>query len=289
MSKRSVIIFASCIVAFFVAAKYFESVSFETNKLRPLPMKDKEVKSQSLLETVVFHFTRPNLNSKNFIRSGADSDKSQCGMQPNVTEMVTTAFAGYMLKYPCTAGSKGSIRIEKSDDGKIISQEYTLYLGIQLGSKNSSIWNDRTKENSENESFLLILKSNTKPKFSPIFKGFKSDYTHYKSDGLSGLEIYFKATNPRRVIGVLSEVKDSSGYPPVVSCYLDAEDEIENVFSDLYNLNHKFASCNAHWMLTKDISLNIHSFNAEFANDFKILFESIDPEIKEIIKTKPKQ
>ena len=285
MTKRSIAIFLTLIVALITIAKYIESNSIDTSELNPLPIQDKG-NNQSLLETVAFHTNRPKQSSPNSIRSGADSDKSKCSMVPKVTELVTTKFAGYILKYPCTAGSKGSIRIEKSENGEILSEEYTLYLGVQLGANKNSIWNDRTIVNDDYESFLIILKSNTKPKSLPIFEELDSVYSIYKKDTSSGLDIYFKTSN-QSVLGILSKIKDSSGNSPSVSCYLDAEDEIDDVFSNLYNLQYKYASCNAHWMLTQDISLSIHSFKAEFANDLRFLYESLNPEMKKIIESKP--
>ena len=285
MNNKSNIIFVVIIISSLIAAKYFVSKTVQIEKLNPVSLEKPKANDKSLVEIYEFHKNRKK--TSNIINSGADSDKSECSMVRKVSEYVTTKFAGYILEYPCTAGSKGTIKTELSDNGEIVNQEYTLYLGIQLSDQKDSIWNDRLSNSREGkEGFLIILKSNGKPKSSPLFENF-DQYTHVKTDELAGLEIYHKVSDRQSVIALLKNFEDASGNPPSVFCYLDAVDEISDVFSDLYNMSYKYASCNAHWMMTEDISLNVHSFKAEYAYKFQEFYELVAPQIIKIIKQKP--
>lgn len=185
MTKQSAAIFLILIVALIAIAKYFENKSIDSSHLNPLPIRDKNNNYPSLIDTIEFHKNRKK--TSNTTRVPADLNENECSMVRKVTEKVKANFAGYVLEFPCTAGSHGSIRTETSDSGEIINQEYTLYLGVQLGDQKDSIWNDRFSNSREGkEGFLIILKSNGKPKPSPLFENF-DQYTHVKTDELAGL------------------------------------------------------------------------------------------------------
>ncbi len=285
MSKLNLLVFLGIIIVAFSLAQYFQHNQTAIAELNPTPIEQPKANNSSLDEIYKFHKNRTK--TSNVTKSGADSDKSECSMVPKASENVITNFAGYVLAYPCTARSKGTIRTEKSESGDIINQEFTLHLKIQLGNEESSIWYDRDNKKTEGrKGFFIILRSNGKPHTSTLFDNL-NDYTLVKTDEIAELKTYYKTSNPRRVIGILKNSKDASGYPPSVSCYLDAVDEIDDVFSDLYNMSYKYASCSAHWMLTKDISLVVHSFDAQYAYKFKDLYKMINPGIEKIIIEKP--
>ena len=285
MKKINLIIILFLILLMVFAEYIAQSNRDQVEKLTPFPLENEQNKNagSSFLETILFHKNRPKTTHPKVTISGADSDQSECSMVRKVTEIVKTNFAGYVLEYPCTAGSKGSIRTEKSEDNKTIKEEYTLYLGIQLGSEKKSIWNDRLSNDREGkQSFLIILKSNGKIRQSPLFENLRN-YTLAKTNKFAGLDVYYKTSNPRSVVALLKNFIDASGNHPSINCYLDANDKIEDLFSDLYNLDYKYASCSAHWMLTEDISLLVHSFKAEYAYHFNNLYPTINSGLQQII------
>ncbi len=285
MTKQSAAIFLILIVALIAIAKSFENKSIDPSHLNPLPIQDENNNDPSLIDTIEFHMNREKKTDT--VRENLISDFSECGTPPRINQFEISEFAGYSLKYPCTAGGKGYSLTRKSEDGST-TKEYTLNLGVLLGDDKESVWRNSSDFNDGaiREGFKIILKSNMSPFISPIFGNLK-DYTFYKSDNSSGLDIYFKTSNPRSIVAFIRDITDASGHPPGVHCYLDENDTIDDVFSDLYNLEYKYASCSAHWMLTHDISLTVHSFNAKYANDIKVLFKKLDPAIRQIIIKEP--
>ncbi|KAA3650616.1 MAG: hypothetical protein DWP95_01225 [Proteobacteria bacterium] len=227
----------------------------------------------------------PNPDDKTIIKNTPDSDKSRCSDPPLYTEKILTKFAGYILEYPCTVRSHGSIStyFDEEDNSESI---YKLYLYLTFN-EDESIWKlEHNKLESEKPSFRIILESNGKKIITPP-RVKQMDQMDKAYDGkINGLIFY---RNQNTIVGYLIDEKDASGNPPAISCSAGDDVAVEEVFSLLENPDYAGRRCSAGWALTPDIYLymSASTIKGKYAYHFRDVYRIINSGIQDSILSSP--
>lgn len=282
--KKSLLLLGVIFVVYTLVV--FRQESRQDQSVDVSPVEPVTASSRSFLDSLR-HVPRVRSNPSNSTTSFAESDTSECSSGiPKITENARTYFAGYVLEYPCTAVGKGYVRTEQRE-GEEDYQELTLYLGLKLWSGSGSIWNDRIKNvRGEGESLVVILRSDGRPRSSPVLDELKS-YEFITSDEKAGLDIYRRNSGLGAAVGVLVNHLDPSGQNPTVGCPLGRTHGPEDIFSEFHENDSGLMPCSASWNLTEDISLSILRLDTHLAYDFAEIYQTIQPEMKKIIKSRP--
>ncbi len=218
------------------------------------------------------------------IKNSPDSDRTQCSKPPLYTEKIRTKFSGYVLEYPCTVRSSGTISTYFDEQGNSYS-DYVLYLGVTLN-EDGSIWKlEYNKHESHKPGFRIILKSNGRVINSPPLIKQRGQLT--SAGSVNGLTLYREYG---RIVGYLDDIKDASGHPPAISCPASPGASINDVFASIDASDDKLrSSCNAGWALTQDIYLSMpaSSIKSKYAFHFKDIYQKVNKGLKETIVSIP--
>ena len=219
------------------------------------------------------------------IRNSPNSDRSKCSKIPLYEQKITTEFAGYILKYPCTVYSSGSVYVYRDQEDNYYSN-YILNLSVTLNGDEKSIWRLKHKEYTpEKMSFNLVLRNNrhnyTKP---PFFKELEK-LDKLEIPPINSMRFYRKHYS---VVGELLNELDGLNSPPLLKCTVHSDKTISQVFSILENKEQKNVQCSFSWMLNKDISVYTYpnSVDPIDAYHFKDIYQVINQGLKEAIHRK---
>jgi len=207
------------------------------------------------------------------IKNKPDSDRSQCSKPPLVTQKIRTRFAGYVLEYPCTVGSSGTISTYFDEQGSSYS-DFELYLYVVFND-DGSVWKLKHDDLNRNKmSFRVILTSNGREIHrTPRIKQ-RDQMTKAYDNEINGLTLYRDFS---RIVGYLNNEKDASGHPPAISCQAGSNTAVEDVFSLLKNPSFIGTYCSAGWALTEHIYLHMSSgtIKSKDAYQFKDIYRII--------------
>ena len=91
-----------------------------------------------------------------------DSDTSECvGVTKTSDQMITTRFAGHILRYPCTANHDGYSSVHYNQNDEVIYQNHGLYLRVLVRSEKETIWRRSFNEHgTKRDAFKVQLSSN---------------------------------------------------------------------------------------------------------------------------------
>lgn len=287
MKKINLLIVVFLILLMVVASFIEKNKRGQIEALNPLPMNKQTNETESLLLTLWSGMTKATVkntksNTEPLIRP-IQSDKSQCSKRPIIDEMITTKFSSYILKYPCTATSRGEVYTYFDEDNKPY-KKFSLYLGAALSKTDSSIWRQGPEDNSRDKMSLLIYLQGDKTKKSipSSAKRMSEEFKRYEIPK-ADISIY---RDRARVVGYLMTPKDAIGHSPSIQCLMPSDTNIEQIFSPLYGLKERYPrNCSASWMLAEDIHVSVKSIKMHSAYHFNEIYPQINSALKEILTT----
>jgi len=219
------------------------------------------------------------------IKNKPDSDRSQCSKPPLVTQKIRTRFAGYILEYPCTVRSRGTIHTYFDEQGDS-DTEYKLYFGVVLNN-DESVWKLKHDQDvSQKPAFRIILTSNGRYIERPPLIKRRDKVTQAHENDINGLTLY---RNKNSIVGYLEDEKDASGNPPAISCSAGTNTAVKDVFSLLENPNYIGTYCSAGWALTEHIYLYMPhmTIKSKDAYQFKDIYRIINSGVRDSIVSNP--
>ncbi|MCF6300324.1 MAG: hypothetical protein L3J52_04290 [Proteobacteria bacterium] len=286
MSKRHYIFISIIIFIFILGFSVYRYFEINERRSKELVLFDLPNNQSNNAQIQRDHL----LNKKNIrspiIQNSPDSDRGQCSKKPLFTEKIITKFAGYVLEYPCTVSSSGTIRTY-FDDQNNSESIYKLYLGVVFN-EDGSIWKlEHNKHESDKLAFRVNLNSNGRKIGRTTFIKQRGQMTKAHDSDINGLSLY---RDFGRIVGYLNGEKDASGHPPAISCGAAAETTVEDVFSLLETSIHKLGtSCSAGWALTADIYLYMPrmTIKSKDAYHFKDIYRIINSGVRDSIISTP--
>ena len=214
-----------------------------------------------------------------------DADTSECQWYNlSSDQMITTRFAGHILRYPCTANHDGRSLIHYNQDNEVIYQNHDLYVRVLIRPDRKSIWRQSLDEHgSKKDSFKVQLSSNGEKISNEPITSWIAGATKIADFTSINLSVYLNGNDIKGFI--LNQMNGRGSYPNVGCTGSTAERALSLFDSNLPP--HEGSSCSISWNLNDYIKVHVLMFDSELVRDFEFFYRKIDQGLKEIIIKEP--
>jgi len=231
--------------------------------------------------------TRPN--DDGIRREGSnrpDSDTSECQWQNlSSDQMITTRFAGHILRYPCTANHDGRSSVHYNQANEVVYQNYALYVRVLVRPDRESIWRRTTNDyGGTNDAYMVVKLSSDGEKISnePI-KKWIANATKIAEFQSTNTVVY---QNNHIFRGFLIDsMNEQYGYPNIL-CNSETTERAFNIF-DPDRTHSEHGDCDALRNLNAYIRVRIQIPKSISAKNFECLYKKIDQGLRDIIIKEP--
>lgn len=215
-----------------------------------------------------------------------DSDTSECvGVTKTSDQMITTRFAGHILRYPCTANHDGHWSVNYNQNDEVIYQNHALYLRVLIRPEKETIWRRSFNEHgTKRDAFKVQLSSNGEKITNEPIKMWIAGATKLAVFDSINIVVYLNGNDLKGFI--LDQMNDLGGYPNI-SCTGSTANRALKLFDP--NLPpHVGSSCSVSWNLNDYIKVHVLMFDSLLARDFEFFYRKINQGLKETIIKEPK-
>jgi len=201
-------------------------------------------------------------------------------------QMITTRFAGHVLRYPCTATHDGRSSVHYNQANEVIYQNHALYLGFLVRPDRETIWRRSTNEHGSKKDAFMVKLSGAGEKISnePI-KEWIADATKIAEFEEINIAVYFKGSYIRGFL--IDAMNEQKGYPHMGCTGSTAELALDLFDPSLPPFGR--SSCSLSWNLNDYIRVRVVMFNSDLAREFEFFYRKIDQGLKEIIVKTPEK
>lgn len=233
-----------------------------------------------------WNVTRPKDDGIRRVKSiYPDSDTSECvGVTKTSDQMITTRFAGHILRYPCTANHDGHSVLHYNDANELIYQNHALYLRVLIRPEKETIWRRSFDEKSDGkDAFKVMLSSNGKKISHEPIKKWIANASKVSDFESLNLSVYLNGNDIKGFI--LNVMNDDRGYPNI-GCTGSTAERALDIF-DPVRPPFDRAVCRGTWNLNEYIRVVVLMFDSDLARDFNFFYQKIDQGLREIIVSTP--
>jgi len=216
-----------------------------------------------------------------------DSDTSECvGVTKTSDQMITTRFAGHVLRYPCTANHHGRSSVHYNEANELIYQNHALYLGVLVGPGKKTIWRRSHDEYSNGKkSFEVKLSSDGETISNEPIRKWIADATKIAEFEEFNIAVYLNGHDINAFI--LDAMNDQEGYPRM-NCLGSTAERALDLF-DPSRPPFERAVCDGSWNLNEYIRVRVQISDSTMARDFDFLYQKIDQGLRGTIVRTPEE